>query len=141
MDFQSVCSSALIKNFCGYIFLSWTESGRDKFLLSTYWCSSVSELLFLWKPDFLSCKQNNYSAPLFFLYSSLPGKEICAEKLYSRPQLWRLKNSQNLYFLYWFSTSKVSLGFNYLYFICFDLCLMVDLADTYAYFRHIFLFA
>lgn len=58
----------------------------------------------------------------FFLYSSLPGKELqSSEIMYSRAELWRLQHSQHWYFLHCFSTLKVSLCFNYSYFSCWAL--------------------
>lgn len=45
------------------------------------WCSSVSELLFIWKPDFLSCKQNHHSAPLLPLFIPSRERALCRENV------------------------------------------------------------
>lgn len=77
----------------------------------------------------------------FFLYSSLPGKELQNfEKMYSRLQLWRLQHSRCWYLLYWFSTLKVSLAVT-INLLVVGLCLEVDMAYIRACLIHLHLFA
>lgn len=93
---------------------------RDKFLLSTSWCSSISELLF--RSQFLFLANNNNSAPLFPLIRPFQGKSFVQRKWtqgHSCGGYSILRNGCCL--LYWFSISKASLSFNYYYFSCWAL--------------------
>lgn len=126
-----------------HIFLSWAYIDRNKFLLSTSWCSSVSEQLFAGSQIFFLAKRENiHPALLLFPILFLPRNGSYMLRRCTCSHGCRRCNLVS-------TDPSCCTGFPHQKFpkaltthiLDVDPCLMVALAGIHAYLIHIFLFA